>query len=396
MNLKNPFYSALGVDPLNKLELKQLSKNIELTIKELDYYDSNNILPDSETIERIKKNLGISREELMLKMGIYDTKLKKLVSSLSDKILKDFKTESEISVNHQEVFQTENGNLFQGDCLSLLKATPSSTFDLVFADPPFNLNKVYRSNMDDDLTTLEYIQWTENWLDECIRTLKPGGSLFLWNIPKWNTYFSEFLNQRLNFRHWIATDIKLSLPISGRLYPSHYSLLYYVKGAKANTFKPDRLAMLTCPKCYGDLKDYGGYKDKMNPTGINITDIWTDIPPVRHAKYKGRKDANELSIKLMDRIIEMSSEEGDLIFDPFGGSGTTYIVSELKNRKWLGIELGPTDDIITRFSNIEEEDDNLENYRNNYNVLFPEKVRNKRLKLGLWTAETIRQKDLFE
>ena len=69
---------------------------------------------------------------------------------------------------------------------------------------------------------------------------------------------------------------------------------------------------------------------KMNPDGINITDVWLDIPPVRHKKYKKRNGSNELSIKLMDRIIEMASDEGDIVFDPFGGSGTIYAIAERK------------------------------------------------------------------
>lgn len=324
-------------------------------------------------------------------MGIYDTELKQLISKMSPSILRSLNGTEKITINHKEVFKTEHGKLYQGDCMSLLSKTEDETFDLIFADPPFNLDKVYPSGMDDNLSTLEYINWTEKWLNECIRTLKKGGSLFLWNIPKWNTYFSEFLNQRLNFRHWIATDIKFSLPIQSRLYPSHYSLLYYIKGEKPNTFHADRLPMETCPKCYGDIKDYGGYKDKMNPKGVNITDVWYDIPPVRHSKYKGRKDANELSIKLLDRIIEMSSNPGDMIFDPFGGSGTTYIVSELKARNWTGIELGPIEDIIARFDNINLEKENLGNYRINYNKLFPEKIKMKRLINGFWTDETIRE-----
>ncbi|WP_205521205.1 DNA methyltransferase [Psychroflexus aurantiacus] len=130
----------------------------------------------------------------------------------------------------------------------------------------------------------------------------------------------------------------------------------------------------------------------MNHQGVSMTDIWTDIPPVRHSKYKGRKDANELSIKLLDRVIEMSSVKGDVIFDPFGGSGTTYIVAELKDRKWEGIELGPTDDIITRFDNLSFEKNNLQRYRDKYNSLFSSKVKVKRIQNNLWTAESVRDK----
>jgi site-specific DNA-methyltransferase (adenine-specific) len=289
---------------------------------------------------------------------------------------------------HKLTFETQLGKLYEGDCISLLKTMRDDEVDVVFADPPFNLNKSYRSEMDDDLSSEIYIGWCEDWLDECIRILKPGGSLFLWNLPKWNTYFSDFLNHRLTFKHWIATDIKYSLPIASKLYPSHYSLLYYVKGTKPNVFKPDRLQMDTCRHCYKEIRDYGGYKNKMNPLGINMSDVWLDIPPVRHAKYKKRKEANELSVKLLDRVIEMSSKEGDVIFDPFGGAGTTYSVSELKKRRWIGIELGPTDTIVDRLSDTVDDEKAVLNYRQNYNALFSPKIKAQRIKRGLWTDES--------
>jgi len=148
------------------------------------------------------------------------------------------------------------------------------------------------------------------------------------------------------------------------------------------------MPMEVCPKCLSDIKDYGGYKDKMNPKGINLTDVWDDIPPVRHKKYKGRPEANELSIKLMDRIIEMASNPGDIIFDPFGGSGTTYVVAGIKNRRWVGIELGPVDGIVSRLNEKEKEKEFLNKYRQDYNALFPKKIKEKRKQMKLWTDES--------
>ena len=130
----------------------------------------------------------------------------------------------------------------------------------------------------------------------------------------------------------------------------------------------------------------------MNPKGVNLTDVWLDIPPVRHAKYKKRKEANELSIKLLDRIIEMSSNCKDVIFDPFGGSGTTYIVSELKKRKWLGIEMGPIGGIVRRFRKIRSEKDYLDNIRSKYNRLFSTKSIAERNKRHIWTHLSIKKK----
>ena len=130
----------------------------------------------------------------------------------------------------------------------------------------------------------------------------------------------------------------------------------------------------------------------MNPDGINLTDVWYDIPPVRHSKYKKREGANELSIKLLDRIIEMASDEGDLVFDPFGGSGTTYSVAEIKKRRWIGVELGPPDDIINRFAELDQEALRLEELRQKINRLMPDDVLAGRAKKGLWTPESVRER----
>jgi site-specific DNA-methyltransferase (adenine-specific) len=391
MKEKDSLFKALGIGEKDRKALQQIAADLDIPLKTLNYYNQHSVLPPDDELERMAVYFKTNRYRIMIGMGIYDQELKELLSRQAAVIADQLKQEkTTVPATHRSVLTTPLGELFEGDCLSLMRNMESNSVNLVFADPPFNLDKLYPSNMDDNVSAAEYIRWTEQWLSECIRILKPGGSLFLWNIPRWNTYFSEFLNHRLNFRHWIAADIKYSLPISSRLYPSHYALLYYIKGEKASVFKPDRLKMDTCQHCYRELRDYGGYKDKMNPAGINMTDVWYDIPPVRHSKYKKRKDANELSVKLLDRIIEMATEEGDTVFDPFGGSGTTYLVAELKNRRWIGVELGPTEIIVDRLSDKSEEDIYLAKLRDNYNRLFPEKIKKERIKRGIWTDETFK------
>lgn len=383
------FLESLNIDPQNRNEIKAIAKKLKIPISEIDFYQDNHILPFSNHLQRIEDVLKISRIKIKLKMGIFDSQIKELINASEDKILNtSILSSKQDHVDSLEAkFSTKFGKLYQGDCLELLKQTEDETFDLIFADPPFNLNKFYLSKYDDNISLNQYLNWCYQWLDECVRVLKKGGSLFIWNIPKWNTFLSSYLNNKLLFRHWISADIKFSLPISTKLYPSHYALLYYSKG-KPKTFKPDRMPMQVCKTCLADLKDYGGYKNKMNPLGINLTDVWYDIPPVRHNKYKRRKEANELTIKLLDRIIEMSSDPGDLIFDPFGGSGTTYITAEIKERHWQGIELGPLEDIINRFDIIDQEKALLKKYRSEYNKLFPDKIKAKRMQLNLWTDES--------
>lgn len=371
-----------------KKDLKDLSIELEISLEQLKYYFSSQKFPLGKDLDKICRHFKINTLQAKVIWGIVDDEvLKHLYDNIES--LDNVKNDSIITEEKlNKVFSSELGELYQNDCLDYLNTVEDNSFDLVFADPPFNLNKSYPSNMNDNLGDQEYIKWMFLWINEAVRTLKPGGSLFLWNLPKWNIEVVQYLQKVLDFKHWIAVDMKYSLPIPGKLYPSHYSLLYFTKGKKAKTFKPDRIPMQICPKCYGDLKDYGGYKNKMNPNGISLTDVWYDIPPVRHSKYKRRKDSNELSIKLLDRIIELSTEPGDLIYDPFGGSGSTYVTAELKGRRWVGTEIGPAKEIIERFNILNDEKDILNDYRDKLNKLFIDKNKSERIKRGIWTNES--------
>ena len=253
------------------------------------------------------------------------------------------------NTNVEPFYSSTHGVLFSDDCMNILLKINDESVDTVFADPPFNIGKVYRKNTNDNRPEEEYIEWCKSWIAESYRVLKPGGALFLYHLPKWNIQFGNFLNELgMEFRHWIAIELNVVLPIKNRLYPSHYSLLYYTKG-KPKTFRKIRTPFSTCRHCGGEIKDYGGHRKSMNPNGVNLKDVWTDVQPVRHRKFKSKnRNANSLSTKITDRVIEMSTITGDIILDPFGGSGTTYVSSENKGRNWIGIEIDYADDIVNR------------------------------------------------
>jgi len=266
--------------------------------------------------------------------------------------------------------------------MDVMRSLETDTVDLAFADPPFNLGKRYSSGINDALGETEYLNWCKKWIDELIRLLKPGGALFLWNLPKWNLPLGTHAKDKgLTFRHWIAVDIKYSLPVQKRLYPSHYSLLYFIKGDKPAIFHPDRLPIPCCRHCGGEVRDYGGYKDKMNPAGVNLSDVWIDIPPVRHKKYK-KREANALSLRLMDRILSIASDCGSLVIDPLGGSGTTYVAAELLGRRWIGAEL-ECSAIVERFDQIDSDREHLKRIQGEKNTLFTKRDLERRQKKGI-------------
>jgi site-specific DNA-methyltransferase (adenine-specific) len=253
------------------------------------------------------------------------------------------------------ILATPHGVLFNDDCLAILRQINDETIDTVFADPPFNIGKHYGKTVDDNRPDADYLEWYKEWTAECARVLKPGGSMFIYNLPKWNVLIGPHLQDiGLTFRHWIAVSIKLLLPIPGRLYPCHYSLLYYCKGRKPKTFRSIRTPIQVCRHCGGEIKDYGGHRNAMNPKGVNLTDVWEDIPPVRHWKFKSKKrSANQLSTKLLTRVIELSTVPGDVVLDPFGGAGTTFDVCETSCRNWIGTEIENCDVIIERLTSDE-------------------------------------------
>jgi len=234
--------------------------------------------------------------------------------------------------------KTTHGVLFSADCMAVLGHMKSETVDCVFADPPFNLGKDYKNGFDDKVKQAQYFEWCQRWINECARVLKPGGAFFLYALPELAIRFAGFMNERLTFRHWIALTMKGTYPRGKKLYPAHYALLYYTRG-EPKTFNKLRLPVPVCRHCGGEVKDYGGHRDKLNPAGLNLTDFWDDTSPNRHKKFKVRPGVNELKQVIPERAVLMSTNEGELVLDPFGGGGSTYEVAERNHRNWIGTEL---------------------------------------------------------
>jgi site-specific DNA-methyltransferase (adenine-specific) len=245
---------------------------------------------------------------------------------------------------------TNHGVVYATDCFNLFAALKSDSIDCVFADPPFNLKKDYGGGaIRDDLAKRDYLKWCFAWIDECVRLLRPGGALFIYILPQWGYHLAAHIEERgMLFRHWIAMSMKGTFPRGYKLYPAHYGLLYFTKG-QPKTFNRVRLPIPTCRHCGKDVKDYGGHRKYLNPFGLNLTDFWDDTAPARHQKFKTRSHINELKPMIPGRCIEVATQKGDIVLDPFGGGGSTYEAAEQRGRYWLGAEITTASTIRERF-----------------------------------------------
>ena len=251
----------------------------------------------------------------------------------------------------QPVFSSRYGLLYQSDCLDVFARIKDKALSCIFADPPFNLGKVYGNGaISDDLARRDYLKWSFAWLDECVRVLRPGGALFVYILPQWGYHFAAHLDeQAMMFRHWIALSMKGTFPRGRKLYPAHYALLYFTKG-DPRTFNRVRLPIPACRHCGGDIKDYGGHRKFLNPLGLNLTDFWDDTAPARHRKFKTRWHVNELKPMIAGRCFEIATKPGEVVMDPFGGGGSSYEAAQTHKRYWIGSEITDCAPIAARLT----------------------------------------------
>ena len=222
------------------------------------------------------------------------------------------------------------------DCLDYLRSIPDESVDVTFADPPFNLKKRY-STYWDNLDVAQYVEWCHQWLRELVRVTKPSGSIFIHNIPKWLSYYCQVLNDIADFRHWIAWEA-MSTPLGKTLLPTHYGILFYAKDYRQLKFYDVRYPHHRCRKCNTLRKDYGGKKKRLHPFGPIVSDVWTDLHRIKHNKRRDKHPC-QLPIPLLERVILMSTDEGDVVLDPFMGTGTTAVAAKRLGRNYMGTDI---------------------------------------------------------
>lgn len=228
--------------------------------------------------------------------------------------------------------------ILHGDAVEFLKKYPDNSIDLVFADPPYNLSKAYNV-YDDEKDKLAYLSWCNTWLNECVRVLKPTGSLFLLNLPRWGMHHAAFLNQKLYFQNWIVWDA-MSEP-RGKLMPAHYALLFYTKHPTNFIFNYSQGIQIDAryyclrPSCVRQRKLLGDDDKEL------LTDFWWDIHRIKHRRDRDYHPC-QLPEQLTERIIRLTTNPDDIVLDPLAGTGTTILAAARLGRRYVAIDIDET------------------------------------------------------
>lgn len=157
-----------------------------------------------------------------------------------------------------------------------LKQFPSESFDLVFVCPPFDPSERVGP------FKLESRDYADRW-SECVseasRLVTRHGGMFIYGLPKWLPFFGIAAGKSLSFRNWIALRIWDDRVEGSPLVPSQAGLLFYVRHPRLSTANRVRLPHPECRACGRLLSDWGGHKDKCNPAGVTMSDVWLQVPP---------------------------------------------------------------------------------------------------------------------
>jgi adenine-specific DNA-methyltransferase len=242
-------------------------------------------------------------------------------------------------MNNFDKYTGENAIIYHGDCLKTLSDIADESVDLVFADPPYNIGKRFGEFNDTWPSDKDYAEWCYRWLDLCIRKLKPTASLYVMTSTQAMPYLDLWLRGRLSILSRIVWHYDSSGVQAKKYFCSLYEpILFCVKNPKAYTFNSSAIEVEAKTGAVRKLIDYR----KEIPTPYNTTKIpgntWY-IPRVRYRMAEYEDHPSQKPEALLERIIKASTNPGDLVLDPFGGTFTTCAVAQRLGRKSIGIEL---------------------------------------------------------
>ncbi len=245
-------------------------------------------------------------------------------------------------------FSTSLGKLYKEDAFILLRSLPDESVDLIFADPPYNIKK---AEWDSFSSQKEYVEWSMEWIREARRVLKPTGSLFICGYSEILADLKWAAAPLFKGCKWLVWFYRNKGNLGKDWGRSHESILHLRVSRKfvfnidevripynAHTLKYPQRKQAESSHFHNESSKKKDYIWEPNPLGAKPKDV-LEIPTLSNSSWEKTAHKTQKPVELLRRIILSSSNEGHLVLDPFGGSGTTFAVAEATGRQWIGSEL---------------------------------------------------------
>lgn len=239
-----------------------------------------------------------------------------------------------------------NGKIYAGDALEILPQLPSNSAQLIIADPPYY--QVLDNDWDQQWQNPdEYLNWTLNWVTQCKRILRPDGLLYIFGqLGKrehvW-LHTCSLLTQHMQFHDMLIWDRAVGYNERRDSFTAQYEMIlslrksettpYFDKDAVRLPYPEQQIQMYLRDKRYKDKTAREQHLRK----GKYATNILR-VPSLKGSSREKVGHPSQKPIALINQLIRASSRKGDLVLDPFLGSGTTAASAETQGRKWIGIE----------------------------------------------------------
>ena len=239
---------------------------------------------------------------------------------------------------YMTVFDKGEHRIIWGDAVEALQTVQDRSVDLIFADPPYNIGKVFNGEKDKWPSDEAYVSWCQTWLALCFQKLKPTGSLYLMGSTQCMPFLDIYVRQHMTIMGRLVWFYDSSGVQAKKYFGSMYEpILFCVKNPDEYTFNVKDILVEAKTGSTRKLIDYR----KAVPTQYNTEkvpgNVW-EFARVRYRMDEYEDHPTQKPTALLERIIKASSNQGDLVMDPFSGTFTTCAVAQKLGRKSIGIE----------------------------------------------------------
>jgi len=251
----------------------------------------------------------------------------------------------EDSLGVQLYYEHPNGQLFLGDSIEWLKSLANDSVDLVFADPPYNIKKTAWDTFESQEA---YIEWSIRWIKEAARVLKNTGSLYICGFSEILADLKHPASRYFHSSRWLIWSYRNKANLGKDWGRSHESILHFRKSSAFALRVDDiripygnhTLKYPVHPQATTSQYGNGERQSEMwtpNPLGAKPKDV-IEIPTTSNGMEEKTPHPTQKPEELLRKLVLAASDDGQMVIDPFSGSGTTLVVAEQLGRKWMGCD----------------------------------------------------------